>query len=373
MAYSYWKCVYSGSTAVAVRGSPTFDGALIDRNVEGTIIKCDDNKRSGEWLYEVAWWNNGSWESVSGYTIRTNNGTTYYTSTSNPGGSSGGSSSAAWNWEIITSNNDIKISGESEWSGSCSYKVPAREVGFGYFLSQKAGTLTITENTQNSDLKAYIAIINKTSLSNSNTFLETISGFLKAGAIPFSYNVLAGTRYEFGIASNKGSAITGTFYVTFTPESSKYTINYYIDSGTSYSTSTHEDGATATLINDKPTKTGYVFKGWAKSSDSKIPLYYSGSNTDITSATNLYAVWWPAFTWKDYTYSEFLTLYNNAMTQYDQPHLAAPLKVAYYEADRVNRLRTILGMLELTNLQGTQISKAPLDECSTTYNKVNSL
>lgn len=258
-----------------------------------------------------------------------------------------------------------------------------------YFTPIEDGILTV-ENTA-SDYSTYFGIgtfgnveWNDRTTDFADTVLvgpyESNSSFNLGYANPFTFETAlnGGDKYEVFMAAFAGASMRGTFIITFTPKQPDYYITYFIPASetywTSWASSSHDPSeGGAVLTTSKPQKSGYIFKGWSKTKDAKLPTYYSGSNTDITSNTELYAVFWPEFTWKDYTYSEFLTLYNSTMTQYNQSLLAAPTRYAYYEANLVNKLRTALGISELTGLKGTRISKAPLDECSTRYNKVNGL
>lgn len=56
-----------------------------------------------------------------------------------------------------------------------------------------------------------------------------------------------------------------------------------------------------------PTRNNYIFKGWSTSSTAKTATYKKGATPSISAETSniiYYAVWWPAFTWKNYSRSE---------------------------------------------------------------------
>ena len=82
MATTYWKCIYNGSTNVAVRDDPSVsNGTLLTRNPYGRIIACDGgafqswsgNSNGNYWLHMTHYWNGSSWVSLNGYTLYFNN------------------------------------------------------------------------------------------------------------------------------------------------------------------------------------------------------------------------------------------------------------------------------------------------------------
>ena len=148
--------------------------------------------------------------------------------------------------------------------------------------------------------------------------------------------------------------------------SSNYTITYYSD-GNVFTTSSHTAGTVATLTSSIPTKTGYTFKGWSKSSSAKLPSYYSKrSSGDISSATSLYAVWWPNFDWINYNYSEWQTFVTNC-NNYLSTSLTSPN--VYFKASDVNILRTAFSLSSIAT--NTLITKTPLDELEAEWDKIN--
>lgn len=50
-------------------------------------------------------------------------------------------------------------------------------------------------------------------------------------------------------------------------------------------------GTKVTLSTNKPTRIGYVFQGWATSSNAKVAQYYGGKSYNVSDNVTLYAVW----------------------------------------------------------------------------------
>ena len=83
-----------------------------------------------------------------------------------------------------------------------------------------------------------------------------------------------------------------TSYIQINPKKT-YTISFNANGGASSSApspQTKWHGESLTLTTSKPTKTGYTFQGWAKTSTGGV-AYTSGSSFGIDADTTLYAVW----------------------------------------------------------------------------------
>ncbi len=73
----------------------------------------------------------------------------------------------------------------------------------------------------------------------------------------------------------------------------QYTISYNANGGTSApSDQIKKEGELLTLSNEIPTKSGYVFLGWATQSTATKPEYSAGGVFDLNRDTMLYAVWY---------------------------------------------------------------------------------
>ena len=69
-----------------------------------------------------------------------------------------------------------------------------------------------------------------------------------------------------------------------------YTLSYNTNGGST--PPANQTGATSYTISlTKPTRSGYTFLGWSKSSSATTASYKSGDNITLTSNTTLYAVW----------------------------------------------------------------------------------
>ena len=89
---------------------------------------------------------------------------------------------------------------------------------------------------------------------------------------------------------NTGSVSTATLTVTV-PALAKYTISYNANGGSGAPGSqTKYYGKTLKLSTTKPTRTGYTFKGWSKSSTGSV-AFASGASYTTNASDTLYAVW----------------------------------------------------------------------------------
>lgn len=71
-----------------------------------------------------------------------------------------------------------------------------------------------------------------------------------------------------------------------------YTVTYNANGGIGApSSQTFESGKSVKLSSTKPTRSGYTFLGWAKSSSASSASYYSGSTYTFAQNITLYAVW----------------------------------------------------------------------------------
>ena len=86
--------------------------------------------------------------------------------------------------------------------------------------------------------------------------------------------------------------ITSTNYCEISFED-LYTVTYNLNGGTgTFPNQTFKySDKSVTLINKAPTKTGYTFKGWSKTSGGTTADYTKGSTYSTLSSVTLYAVW----------------------------------------------------------------------------------
>ncbi len=208
------------------------------------------------------------------------------------------------------------------------------------------------------------------------TFLRwTINGSTVTGINP-------GANATFSSADDMYSKLksrtTGNVTVTAVWQQNTYKVNYYTNypnatSQTLFGTTTHNVGNPASMINAVPARTGYVFKGWSKSTTATVPSYFSNSSTNITAATSVYAVWWPKFTWMNYDYEEWVTMVQNC-----DKYIGTSIKVPdpRYYAINYNTIVTTLKKYYLHSIStisvGTLIKKTHCTALSTAWNAINS-
>lgn len=119
-----------------------------------------------------------------------------------------------------------------------------------------------------------------------------------------------------------------------------------------------------------PTRNNYIFKGWSTSSSAKTATYKKGATPSISTGTSnitYYAVWWPAFTWKDYSRSEA-----NTFAGYINTYLNSSITTI----NDTNPLRLVVWFNAITTALGNNIKvasgdasfKTQLDTLLTAYN-----
>lgn len=131
-----------------------------------------------------------------------------------------------------------------------------------YGIDGKTGTLTIASGT------------------------HTITKGTSAQNVPFSvsfgFNLTWSGVYR-GTLSSSGSISI--------PAKTSYTIKYNANGGTGApSSQTKWHGTALALSSTKPTRSGYVFQGWATSSSGSV-AYVSGASYTANASVTLYAVW----------------------------------------------------------------------------------
>ena len=111
-------------------------------------------------------------------------------------------------------------------------------------------------------------------------------------AYKFEKGTSAATKTIKAAVTNKntGSVSTATLTVTV-PALTKYTISYNANGGSGAPGSqTKYYGKTLKLSTTKPTRTGYTFKGWSKSSTGSV-AFAAGASYTTNASDTLYAVW----------------------------------------------------------------------------------
>ena len=117
-----------------------------------------------------------------------------------------------------------------------------------------------------------------------------------SGATSSSYTILANAmtgscdgRYYFCRVSNYGNDSVFSIPAQL---NIKYDVIYDANGGSGAPSSQSKyHGSTLTLRTAKPTRTGYIFKGWSTSSTATKASYQPGDNYTSNSNVTLYAVW----------------------------------------------------------------------------------
>ena len=192
------------------------------------------------------------------------------------------------------------------------------------------------------------------------------------------------TDYTFlGWGSSSSSADIGTSYsVSSTGNISKdvyavwrrntITVTYNANGGSGGPGSQTVNTNSSFNINGSnyPTRNNYIFKGWSTSSSAKTATYKKGATPSISAGTSnitYYAVWWPAFTWKDYSRSEA-----NTFANYVKIYLGATIS----SIDNNNPLRLVIWYNAISTALGNNTKvisgeasfKTQLDTLLTAYN-----
>lgn len=135
---------------------------------------------------------------------------------------------------------------------------------------------------------------------NINTTVASGSGWstsnqvkLKEYDATFTRGTSAVKRYVAAKLTNidrvGGTMTVSTSYTI--PALTKYTVSYNANGGSGApSAQTKYYGKSLTLSSTKPTRTGYIFKGWATSSGGSM-TYASGASYTSNASITLYAVW----------------------------------------------------------------------------------
>ena len=125
--------------------------------------------------------------------------------------------------------------------------------------------------------------------------LSIKSSYIESSFLMSKYKEILspGTKYYYKIyVIADGTTYTSPVANFTTPPNSiaKYTLTYNANGG-SGGPSSQTGGSTYTIPSTVPTRSGYAFMGWAKSSSATSAEYSAGNTITISSNTTLYAVW----------------------------------------------------------------------------------
>ncbi len=148
------------------------------------------------------------------------------------------------------------------------------------FTPTTSGTYVIY-STGSDDTKVYL-------YNTSGTELDSDDDDGDSNNFRLEYNLTAGTKYTFGVRYYN-STKTGTISFKF---GKVFTITYNANGGSEAPSAQKKDyGKNLTLSSSTPTRSGYVFKGWATSSSATSATYLPGSTYSTEADVTLYAVW----------------------------------------------------------------------------------
>lgn len=149
------------------------------------------------------------------------------------------------------------------------------------FTPTANGDYTI-ESWGDLDTKVYVYNSSWTELGNNDDDGDESNFMLKL-------NLTAGTKYYIKVRAF--SLKTGSTSFIITKEApTTYTLSYNVNGGSGAPSS--QSGATSYAISSTvPTRQGYTFLGWSKSSSASSATYKPGSTIELTSNATLYAVW----------------------------------------------------------------------------------
>ena len=175
-----------------------------------------------------------------------------------------------------------------------------------YPVSQCGSTLSLSSSSMN---------LNMTS-NKSSTITATVGGITPekrtlawscsdTSVISLSWGSWSGNSAPLTITGKAGGSAVVTIYFKETSSGTvitqksfnvtvgpNYTVSYNANGGSGApSSQTKYYGKTLTLSSTKPTRTGYIFKGWALHSSASTASYSAGDPYYNNSGVTLYAVW----------------------------------------------------------------------------------
>ena len=176
-------------------------------------------------------------------------------------------------WQNNTSSMSVNSSNSAQIS-------TAGEMKYYTYTPSTSGTYVIY-STGSDDTKVHLYNTSGTELTN-NDDGGTDRNFR------LQYDLTSGTKYVFGVRYYSSSK-TGTIPFKF---GKVYTISYNANNGSNAPSAQKKDyGTSITLSSSIPTRSGYVFKGWATSSTATSATYQPGSTYSTEADVTLYAVW----------------------------------------------------------------------------------
>jgi uncharacterized repeat protein (TIGR02543 family) len=244
------------------------------------------------------------------------------------------------------------------WSNSSTYSIPWQ---YNYYRQY---TITFNKNDGTNTIWStnyvYADSMNATMASAPSRTNYTFQGWSTSSSATSGYS--AGSSVLVS-----GST---TFYAIWKRNTITITYNANGGSGGPGSQTVNTNSSFNINGSNYPTRNNYIFKGWSTSSTAKTATYKKGATPSISTGTSnitYYAVWWPAFTWKDYSRSEANTFAGYINTYLNSSiatiNDANPLRLVVW----FNAITTALGN-NTKVASGDASFKTQLDTLLTAYN-----
>ena len=178
-----------------------------------------------------------------------------------------------YEWEFVYSTGSSTNSNNTLQGGKVSFNVTDLTYNISYNANGGSGA-------PSSQTKYYDKLLSLSSLKPIRTGY-TFKGWSTSSTA---------TKASYQSGDNYISNSNVTLYAVW--EKIQYNISYNANGGSGApSTQSKYHGSTLTLRSAKPTRTGYIFKGWSTSSTATKASYQPGDNYTSNSNVTLYAVW----------------------------------------------------------------------------------
>ena len=178
-----------------------------------------------------------------------------------------------YEWEIVYSTGSSTNSNNTLQGGKVSFKV----TDLTYNISYNANGGSGAPSSQTKYYDKWLTLSSQKPIRTGYTF----KGWSTSSTA---------TKASYQPGDNYTSNSDATLYAVW--ERTQYNISYNANGGSGApSAQSKYHGSTLTLRSAKPTRTGYIFKGWSTSSMATKASYQPGDNYTSNSNVTLYAVW----------------------------------------------------------------------------------
>lgn len=186
----------------------------------------------------------------------------------------------------------------NHWQAYCDYGVSSTDTTTTISISA-AGFRSVAWGFQlTSGVSATASCTGQTSKSGSGGFSSGTGATVEKSFVSGSWSVARTTSAQTltvtVTVANSSGYMNGTSTLSFqvtVPALPSYTVSYNANGGTGApSAQTKWYGSTLKLSSVAPSRSGYIFQGWATSSTGAV-AYQAGANYTANAAATLYAVW----------------------------------------------------------------------------------